>query len=129
MTDSIAYRPLTLDECERIGEIDASQYIGRAWREVDGVRRLIDIDYLDPDFPEGFTYISRESRRKGIGKALFLRIAAEARERACHRLLICAGSAEETIAFYRALGCAGAADISPALYEADPRDMQLEFTL
>ncbi len=50
----ILFRRLELGECERIREIDASQYIGRAWREVDGVRQLVEIDYLDPDFPEGY---------------------------------------------------------------------------
>lgn len=50
----ILYRKLEIGECERIREIDASHYIGRAWREVDGERQLVEIDYLDPDFPEGY---------------------------------------------------------------------------
>lgn len=50
----ILYRKLEIGECERIQEIDASQYIGRAWREVDGVRQLVKIDYMDPDFPAGY---------------------------------------------------------------------------
>ena len=50
----ILVRKLEIGECDRIREIDASQYIGRAWREVDGVRQLVEIDYLDPDFPEGY---------------------------------------------------------------------------
>ena len=37
----VLYRTLELDECDRIREVDASQYIGRAWRNVDGYRQLV----------------------------------------------------------------------------------------
>jgi len=43
-----------LPEAERIREIDASQYIGRAWRMVGGARRLVVIGCQDPDFPDGY---------------------------------------------------------------------------
>lgn len=158
--------------------MDASQYIGRAWREVEGVPQLVEINYHDPDFPEGYEnhlrrlrqtvrtdgiaigafcadgrmvgfsalnltpfgktwryalldqlFISRESRRMGIGKRLFLLTAAEAKKNAAQKLYICAGSSEETIAFYRALGCVDAMEINEALYRSDPRDLQLEFTV
>ena len=54
MDENIQYRFLEYNECQRIREINASQYIGRAWRNVDGELRLVDINYQDPDFPEGF---------------------------------------------------------------------------
>ncbi len=50
----ILYRKLTLEECSRIREIDPSQYIGRAWREAQGRRQLVQIDYSQADFPNGF---------------------------------------------------------------------------
>jgi len=50
----IHIRTLKEDECHRIKEIDASQYIDKAWREVDGHRQLVAINYLDPDWPNGF---------------------------------------------------------------------------
>ncbi len=173
----IQYRSIEYGECEKIREMDASQYIGRAWRSVEGVLRLVEIGYLDPDFPEGYDnhlrrlletvesggialgafdsgghligfsalnlaplgehgqyvlldqlFVSRPFRGKGIGKGLFLRTADEAKKRACRKIYICAGSSEETIAFYRAVGCTDAAEVIPALYEADPRDLQLEYT-
>ena len=40
----ITYRPLRLDEAARIREIDASQFIGRAWRDVDGAKQLVEIN-------------------------------------------------------------------------------------
>ncbi len=52
----MTFRFLLPGECGRIREIDTSQYIGRAWREVDGVRRLLEINDHDPDFPNGFDH-------------------------------------------------------------------------
>lgn len=51
---NIKYRRLDISECLKIREIDASQYIGQAWREVDGKRQLVKIDYYEPDLPNGF---------------------------------------------------------------------------
>ena len=51
---NITYRPLNPNECHRIKEIDASQFIQRAYREEDGRRVLVDISYQDPTWPEGY---------------------------------------------------------------------------
>ncbi|MCY9531398.1 GNAT family N-acetyltransferase [Paenibacillus alvei] len=175
---SYIYRSLTIDECERIQEINPSQYIKRAWREVDGVRQLIEINYQENDWPDGYEhylsklkqtinqdgcavgvfedtgklvgfgtinremfgqaykyvlldslFISLEYRNKGIGKVLFRTCAETAREWGADKIYICAGSAEDTIAFYCALGCKEAAEVNEELYESDPRDMQLEYHL
>jgi len=172
----ITYRQLKLPEAERIREIDASQFIGRAWREVNGIRQLIEINYQDPDFPNGYEnhfaalketienggsalgafdiekligfcsvnpdvfgtknkyvlldqiFVSLEYRSRGIGKQLFLRPVTEAKKLGAKKFYICAGSSEETIAFYRALGCVEASEINAELYEGDTRDMQLEYS-
>jgi GNAT superfamily N-acetyltransferase len=174
---NLQYRPIPLDQCAKIRDIDASQTIQRAWREVDGNRVLIDINYHDPDFPNGYEnhlaalentiksggfaigafdqdklvgfstvnpdyfghnikyllldqiFISNHCRNKGIGKKLFSLSAKYALSRGADKLYICAGSAEETIAFYTALGCKEAVERDEALYQADPRDYQLEFDL
>lgn len=52
-----------------------------------------------------------------------------AREWKADKIYICAGSAEETIAFYFAIGCKEAVGINKELYENDTRDYQLEFSL
>ena len=177
MSETILYRQLEREECERIREIDASQYISRAWREFDGARRLVEINYHDPDFPNGYEnhlaalrktietggialgafaggkligfccvnpdifgekyryilldqiFISLEHRGRGIGKQLFMQAAAEAKKFGAEKLYICAGSSEETIAFYRALGCDDAEEINQELYQGDTRDIQMEYTL
>ncbi|MGL5087757.1 MAG: GNAT family N-acetyltransferase [Clostridium sp.] len=173
----IIYRKLKVDECERINEMNPSQYIGKAWREVDGVRKLIEIDYNDLDWPNGYEhhynnlkttienegfavgafendklvgfgtinnyffgnkfkyvlldqlFISLEHRNKGIGKKLFTDCAKEAKRMGAHKIYICAGSAEETIAFYSAIGCKEAVEVNKELQESDIRDYQLEFSV
>ena len=173
--DAIEYRRLRLGECGRIKEIDASQFIKRAWRGEEGERRLIEINYHEPGFPEGFEnhlarlretiaaggfalgafhngaliafasvnneifgekykyvlldqlFVSRGHRGKGIGKRLFFLSADEAKPLGAKKFYICAGSSEETIAFYFAVGCEAAKEINRALYEEDARDYQLEY--
>jgi len=173
---SIIYRQLQLEEAERIREIDASNFIGKAWREVNGVRQLVEINYQDTGFPHGYErhltelretminggsalgafdngkvigfcsvnsdvfgvkyryallhqmFIDLNHRRKGIGKQLFLLSIIEAKKFGAEKFYICAGSSEETIAFYRALGCVEAKEINIELYESDTRDMQLEYS-
>lgn len=174
----LTFRQLSVEECGRIKEMDASQYVGKAWREVDGKRQLVEINYQDPDWPNGYEhhfshlkhtisqggsaigafdtndrligfatvnreffgenfnyvlldqlFITLEHRNKGIGKKLFFLSAKQAKEWNAEKLFICAGSAEETVAFYFAIGCKEAEEIQKEFYEDDPRDFQLEFSL
>lgn len=172
---NIKYRRLDISECLKIREIDASQYIGQAWREVDGKRQLVKIDYYEPDLPNGFDahlsklietvnsggvalgafhdmrlvgycsanslvfgekykyvlldqlYISKNFRNKGIGKRLFFMAADKSKGNGAEKFYICAGSSEETIAFYYAIGCKEAMEINEELFQNDARDMQLEY--
>lgn len=176
--ENIVYRKLTPEECEKINEMNPSQYIGKAWREVDGKRQLVEINYHDIDWPNGCEYhynnlrntilndgvawgafdnndrllgfatvnhnifgekfnyvlldqlfITLEHRDKGIGKKLFMLCVETVKEWKAQKIYICAGSAEETIAFYFAIGCKEAMEINKSLYESDPRDYQLEFSI
>lgn len=175
---NIIYRKLTVKECEKINEMNPSQYIGKAWREVNGKRQLVEINYQDTDWPNGYEnhynnlretilsggaaigafgsndrllgfasinrkcfgekfnyvlldqlFITLDYRNKGIGKRLFMNCVEIARQWNANNIYICAGSAEETIAFYFAIGCKEAMEINKELYESDPRDYQLEFSL
>jgi len=72
-------------------------------------------------------FISLPYRSKGIGKQLFTRSAKEAPKFGAGKFYICAGSSEETLAFYKALGCIEAIEINFELYEGDIRDIQLEY--
>lgn len=175
---SVQYRKLAIEECVLINDMNPSQYINNAWREVDGKRQLVKINYQDSDWANGYEhhfnslkatilsngeavgafdennnligfatlnreffgekykyvlldqlFISLEHRNKGIGKKLFFIIAERAKEWQADKIYICAGSAEETVAFYFAIGCKEAVEINKELYENDPNDYQLEFLL
>lgn len=176
--ESLFFRNLEYNENARIKEINASQYIKNAWRDIDGKRQLVEINYHDQDWPNGYDhhvgnlkktikdggsaigafdnhetlvgfatinraffganykyvlldqlFITLEKRNCGIGKQLFMMSAKTAKEWGADKIYICAGSAEDTIAFYRKIGCCDAVEIQQDLYESDPRDLQLEFAL
>ena len=74
-------------------------------------------------------FVSQNQRGKGIGKALFFLCAKQAKEYGAEKLFLCAGSSENTMAFYKRLGCVPATEKDEKLYEEDPRDIQLEFYL
>ena len=74
-------------------------------------------------------FVSQNQRGNGIGKALFMLCAKQAKEYGAEKLFLCAGSAENTIAFYHKRGCVAAAEKNEKLYEEDPRDIQLEYPL
>lgn len=47
------YRELSKDEVHKIQEIDATNFIERAWRLVDGQYRLVEINWTDYELPNG----------------------------------------------------------------------------
>jgi len=175
---SVVFRQLEMEDCIRINEINPSQFIGKAWREIDGRCQLVDINYHESNWPNGYEnhllglqktikkggfaagafdsngkligfaslnreifgekfkqvlldqlFISLEHRNKGIGKSLFMVCSKTANEWNADKIYICAGSAEETIAFYFAIGCSEAKEVNKTLHEKDKRDIQLEYTL
>jgi GNAT superfamily N-acetyltransferase len=161
----VKYRKLAIEDCELINDMNPSQYIKNAWREVNGKRQLVEINYQDSDWANGYQhhfnslkatilsdgfavgafnesnkligfatinreffgenynyvlldqlFISLEHRNKGIGKKLFLIIAEIAKEWQADKIYICAGSAEETVAFYFAIGCKESIEINKKNY-------------
>lgn len=170
-------KELNMKDAEKIYEIDGAGYIHRAWREVNGKRALVVIDWTDYELPNGLSwhiehfktslsnggravgyfdnellvgyvvvnsdifgdaskyvlldqlFISKSYRSKGIGKQLF-KIGCElAKEFKAEKIYICAGSSEDTIAFYFKLGCVEAVEINEELYALDKNDYQLEYKL
>ena len=173
---NIFYRVMTLEDCNKLNDIDASQYINNAWREIDGKRVLIHINYQDPTWPNGFEvhqsklrdtvensgiaigafdenekllgfgsinnikfgeksnyalldqlFISLDIRGKGVGKKIFYKCVEFAKDWNMDKILICAGSAEETVGFYHSLGCKETEELHKEFYDEDPRDLQLEY--
>jgi len=50
------FRKLVMNDCERMGDINPSQFIGKAWREEAGKRILVDINFQDNDWPNGYEH-------------------------------------------------------------------------
>lgn len=74
-------------------------------------------------------HVSEESRGIGVGKALFMAIAEEARYLGGKRLYISAHPSVESQAFYRTMGCVLAKTIHPELYALEPEDIHMEYNL
>ncbi len=71
-------------------------------------------------------HVSEDMRGKGIGKELFVRAKAWAKEQGAKKLYISAHSAVESQAFYRAMGCVEAKEYNPEHVAKEPCDCQLE---
>ena len=141
-------RRLELEESGRIRKISASQYIGVStgkWMESGGFAcgafhedgALVGFITVNPEvFGSTSRYvlldqlfISLPHRGRGIGTLLLHHAKETASSWGAEKLYICAGSAEETIAFYFIQGAVEASEINPVLYENDLRDFQLELSL
>lgn len=178
ISQEIKYRTLAIDECNRISEIDPSQWIEKVWRKIDGQYQLVKIDYMEEGWPDGFEaysdalkdtinsggiafgafngegtlvgyvtlnhdffgqtakyllldslFVSHTYRGLGIGKNLVKYCVTSAKAWGADKLYACAGSAEDTIAFYKSIGWVEAVEINKALAEEDERDIQLEYDL
>ena len=174
---NIDYRNIELNDAYKINEIDASTYIENAWRDVDGEKQLVAINYHEDGYPndinehvdalkntiinQGFAlgayldnimigfvtlnkeifgktakyvlldqlFVSKSYRKLGIGKRLLEFSINKAKTWSVDKIYICAGSSEDTIAFYYAMGCHIATEINEVLSAEDPRDIQLEYAL
>ncbi|HVH04817.1 MAG TPA: GNAT family N-acetyltransferase, partial [Myxococcota bacterium] len=76
-----------------------------------------------------FLHVSRPHRRSGLGRALFDRAAARARELGARRLYVSATPSENTIGFYLRRGCRVADEVDAKLFALEPEDIHLELDL
>ncbi len=74
-------------------------------------------------------HVSRDARGHGMGRELFSRAVAYAREKAAPALYISAHSAQESQAFYKAMGCIEAREYQREHVEKEPFDCQLEYPI
>ena len=73
--------------------------------------------------------VSEPYRGQGIGKALFSKACAAAKEMGAQKLYISAHSSKESQAAYSALGCVHAQEIIPCIADVEPYDVQMEYAL
>lgn len=74
-------------------------------------------------------HVSNEYRGRGIGKELFFIMTKEAKVKGAKKLYMSTHSSEETQAFYKQVACIEAIEYNGELFEQEPYDCQLEYTL
>lgn len=74
-------------------------------------------------------HVSRPLRGRGMGRALFRFICAQARRRGAQKLYISTHPAAETQTFYEKLGCQAAQEPQAQISAQHPGDRQLEYLL
>ncbi len=74
-------------------------------------------------------HVSYNHRGWGIGKTLFEYCIEYAEEMSVKKLDIVASSSEERQIAYKKLGCIHAMEVESTLFEQDPDDIHMEFSL
>lgn len=105
------------------GCFDGDALVGYATIDSDGFGRESGYVLLDQ------LYVARLYRNKGIGRKLVGLCAEQARSSGADRMFVCAGSSEDTVAFYRRLGFGPATEMDGHLPEEDPNDMRFELDI
>ena len=129
----LVYNPFTEDWdaarlIEKAEEILSGQYV--TYCAYEGNRVVGEI-MLIPKLNKGRLiidsfHVSRDYRRRGIGRALFEAARQEALKMGAHALYASCCSSEETVNFYSAMGFRLSSDPIPSLAEAEPYDLQME---
>jgi len=76
-----------------------------------------------------FLHVSKNFRKQGLGKRLFLLAAQQAVEMEAKKLYVSATPSMNTVNFYLRLGCVLATEINQELFELEPEDIHLEYVL
>jgi predicted N-acetyltransferase YhbS len=76
-----------------------------------------------------FLHVSRPYRKAGVGRALFERAVARARELGARRLYVSSTESKNTVEFYLRRGCRLADEVDPALFALEPNDIHLDLDL
>jgi predicted N-acetyltransferase YhbS len=119
------YGPILLDCFDRggtfYGAFDGAILIGAAVLESRFIGRAKDQLQLK------FLHVSRRHRGAGLGRTLFDKVVARARELGARRLYVSATPSENTVRFYLRRGCRVTDEVDAALFELEPEDIHLEF--
>jgi predicted N-acetyltransferase YhbS len=98
---------------------------------------LIGVAILDITFMGGgkdqlqlkFLHVSHSRRGRGMGRLLFEQAVERARELGARRLYVSATPSENTVDFYRHLGCVVIEQVDGALFELEPEDIHMEYSI
>ncbi len=121
------YGPILLDCFDRAGTcygaFDGETLIGATVLESRFIGREKDQLQLK------FLHVSRQHRQAGLGRRLFEKAVAKARELGARRLYVSSSPSENTVRFYLRRGCRVTDDVDAALLELEPEDIHLELDI
>ena len=121
------YGPILLDCYDRggtfYGAFDGHGLVGAAVLESRFIGRERDQLQLK------FLHVGRSHRGSGLGRTLFHKAVARARERGARRLYISSTPSENSVGFYLGLGCRLTKEVDPELFELEPGDIHMEFDI
>lgn len=121
------YAPILLDCFERggtfYGAFDGEKLVGAAVLESRFIGREKDQLQLK------FLHVSRRHRQAGLGRTLFEKVVAKARQLGARRLYVSSTPSENTVRFYLRRGFRVTEDVDPALFALEPEDIHLELEI
>ncbi len=121
------YGPILLDCFDRggtfYGAFDGETLIGAMVLESRFIGREKDQLQLK------FLHVGRRHRQASLGRTLFEKAVAKARELGARRLYISSIPSENTVRFYLRRGCCVTDDVDAALLELEPEDIHLELDI
>lgn len=121
------YGPILLDYFDHggtcLGAFDGETLIGGMLLESRFIGRGHDQLQLE------FLHVDRRHRRSGIGRTLFERAVARARELGARSLYISSTESENTVHFYLRRGARVTDDVDPALFALEPEDIHLVYEI
>jgi GNAT superfamily N-acetyltransferase len=76
-----------------------------------------------------FLFVGRRQRGSGLGRTLFDKAVARARELGARRLYVSATPSENTVRFYLRRGCRVTDEVDPDLLALEPDDIHMELDI
>jgi len=76
-----------------------------------------------------FLHVGRTFRGQGLGRRLFKRAERRARDLGARKLYMSSTPSENTVRFYLNLGCVVTDEVNAELYDLEPGDIHLEYTI
>lgn len=76
-----------------------------------------------------FLHVDRSWRGTGLGRRLFEEGVRIARARGARRVYVSATPSRNSIGFYEHMGCTVTDDVDPGLFELEPLDIHMEYSI
>ncbi|MGD8966298.1 MAG: GNAT family N-acetyltransferase [Anaerolineae bacterium] len=131
------YTPILMDCFDRggvfLGAFEEGELVGAAVLDTTFIGRdnvgRVSIPDDKNQLQLKFLHVSHSHRGRGLGRLLFEQAVERARELDARRLYISATPSENTVDFYLHLGCVVAEEVDEALFELEPEDIHMVYSI